>query len=109
MTLPANLHINRPKFPPALLPEMRRLWEECPELRARAIGVLLGVTKNTVIGQAHRRGWKLRGELRSASEATMQGRLDALHADLDRVLVATTGAARPAGRPEKPAPAELAA
>jgi hypothetical protein len=121
----SNSHINRPKLSPATLAEMRRLWEEEPELTAAAIGELYGVTKNTVIGQAYRRGWLPRGPSASGPIArtrvdgkrvpiakltpveraivqfrwrrrvvTMPQRLDALHADLDRVLAATTGVGR---------------
>jgi len=37
--------------------EMNRLWERCPDLSAKQIGERFGVTKNTVIGRAHRGRW----------------------------------------------------
>jgi hypothetical protein len=71
---------------PDTLAQMRALWEGSPELSAAAIGARLGVTKNTVIGQAHRRKWKSRS---GAHKPAIYSRLDAHHAAFDRVLAET--------------------
>ena len=74
----------RPSFnlSPDQLEQMRRLWEGMPELSAREIAAEFGVTKNTVIGQANRRGWKARPSPLTLSRPTRENgiiaRLDAL-------------------------------
>jgi hypothetical protein len=60
---------------------MQHLWDGSPELSAKQIGERLGVTKNTVIGHANRRGWKARPsplKLNRPTRTTMRERLDAL-------------------------------
>jgi hypothetical protein len=54
------LYVQPPKYDPDTLAQMRRLWEDMPELSASKIGAMLGVTGNVIIGQANRRGWKAR-------------------------------------------------
>jgi hypothetical protein len=44
-------------FSDAQMAEMRDLWDNRPELSAKAIGERLGATKSQVIGYAHRREW----------------------------------------------------
>lgn len=75
-------------FDPALIPPMKYLWEWRPDLPAAAIAERFSVTKNTVIGQADRRGWKPRKEQTKESSTTFT-RLDALNAKLDAVLAET--------------------
>ena len=79
-----------PKYDAVMLAEMRRLWEETKK-PASEIGLLFGVTKSTVIGQAHRRGWSPRVVFRTR---TLDDRMNALHAALDKVLAETFGVGR---------------
>ncbi len=79
------------KYDEATLAEMRRLWEETDKPAAE-IGQLFGVSKSTVIGQAHRREWLLRGSF--SRVRTLDQRLDAYHAALDKVLAETLGVGR---------------
>lgn len=77
-----------PRFDPALLIPMQHLWEEAPELSVTDIGKRLGVSKNTVIGQAHRRNWKRR-RVTGSEPTTLHDRMDALDAALNAVLAET--------------------
>src|SRR5262249_54447842 len=74
---------------PAGLPEdkIRQLWEETP-LTAKQIAERFGLTVNTVIGRARRRGWlSFRpGFERGPAPKTLHDRLDAIHARMDAVL-----------------------
>lgn len=76
------------------LDRMRELWEFSP-MSASQIGARLRTTKNTVIGQANRKGWVKRGErhpkasARRQEASTIFQRIDALHAKLDAVLAET--------------------
>lgn len=45
---------------PDILEKIRNLWENHLELSAAQIGERFGITKNAVIGHAHRRGWERR-------------------------------------------------
>ena len=65
------------KYDTDTLARMQELWEHAPELSAVKIAARFNVTKNTVIGQAHRREWKPRRE-RTTEPTAMQDRLDAL-------------------------------
>lgn len=58
------------------------LWLSC-ELTAAEIGTRFGVSANTIIGLAHRRGWA------KPQPTTTLERLDALHANMDAVLAET--------------------
>lgn len=80
----------QPTFPltPDQLDQMRRLWEGAPELSARLIAEEFVVTKNTVIGHAHRKGWKPRKDC-PKEPSTLYQRLDAHKARLDQVLAET--------------------
>lgn len=66
------------------LAEMRRLWEDTPQ-NASQIGALFGVSRNVVVGQAHRRGWTsfTPGHWGYEEPRTLNQRLDALHAAFD--------------------------
>jgi hypothetical protein len=92
----------RPSFnlSPDQLEQMRRLWEGMPELSARAIAAEFGVTRNTVIGQANRRGWKARPSPLTLSRQTREkgiiARLDALD-----VFPAAGGCVYPIGHPRE--------
>lgn len=81
----AQLRSNN-RFLPSLtedqIAEAERLWGET-ELSAEAIALRLGTTKGVVVGYAHRRGWGQRG---GPSVPTFDQRIDALHAEMDRVL-----------------------
>ncbi len=70
--------------------ELRRLWEGSP-LSAREIAVRMGVSKNVVSGLVSRRGWRSYNPARTPWR-TMDERLDALNAKLDRVLAETAPA-----------------
>lgn len=64
---------------------MASLWRAAP-LTAREIAALLGVTKNVVIGHAHRRDWGLRRAARAKmAKTTLNERLDALHRRMDEL------------------------
>ena len=77
------------KHPPETLDAVRQLWEET-DLSASEIGRRLGLNKNVVIGMARRCYW-----FRNAPRpTTLAERMDALHADLDRVLAETRGVGR---------------
>ena len=76
-----------PTFDPSLLGPMQELWEGSPELSVSQIGARLGVTKNVVMGQAHRRGWVRAGS--EPAPSLFAQRMDALHAGLDTVLAET--------------------
>lgn len=59
-------------------------------MTAKQIGQELGVTKNVVIGRAHRRGWKRPGAVVPEPEpSNIFARMDALNAMMDRVLAET--------------------
>lgn len=63
------------------------------DLSFAQIAKQVGVTKSTIIGLRHRRGWLRPGEgaipERIAQDRTTQDRLDALHTQMDDVLAAT--------------------
>jgi hypothetical protein len=67
--------------------EIRRLWEETPA-SAKQIGEQFGMTKNAVIALAQKYGWQSHtpGIGGKCHPRTMAERLDALHAELNRVL-----------------------
>jgi hypothetical protein len=52
---------------------------------------MFGVTKNVIIGQAFRRGWKAHqfAKLKRRPRTTLYQRMDALDAKLDQVLAET--------------------
>lgn len=62
-------------------------------LSLNKIAKQVGVTKSTIIGLRHRRGWLRPGEdaipERIEQVRTTQDRLDALHAQMDDILAAT--------------------
>ena len=66
--------------------EAEALWDE-GELSASEIAAKFGVTKNTLLGIAHRRDWSPRGIGKHEAVRTLNDRLDALHAMLDATLV----------------------
>ncbi len=78
--------------------ETRRLWEETPET-ARNIAVWLNmrdgarITRNSIVGIAYRRRWvsfnEGTGGRSYRKPRTMDERIDALHAKLDRLLAET--------------------
>lgn len=72
---------------------MRELYEGSPDISFAAIGKIVGVSKNVVIGQAHRGSWDrgTRPFIRFGGNRikTMADRLDELNAKLDRVLAET--------------------
>lgn len=72
--------------------EARRLWDR-GELSASEIAKAIGITKNTIIGMAHRGSWVRRGPYQRVP-TTLFERCDALHARLDAVLRATKGVGR---------------
>ena len=77
------------KYTDEFLAPIRALWEGGPEPSAAQIAErFAGMTKNTVIGQAHRRGWRPRREP-PPEPSTIYDRLAAHHAKLDRVLAET--------------------
>ena len=71
--------------------EARWLWESS-DLTSRQIGARFGVSKNTIIGLARRRGWEPRGVVRPKS--TTVDRLEDLHRYMDRVLEETSRVVR---------------
>ena len=73
------------------LAQMRRLWDERPELSAAKIGERFGITGDAVKGLALRRGWAPRGTPRERAEprTTFAQRIDAMHARMDEMLAAT--------------------
>jgi hypothetical protein len=76
------------KYDDITLIQMQQLWEHAPELTAARIAERFAdMTKNTVIGQAHRRGWQPRRKRYEPS--TVYTRCDALDAVLDAVLAET--------------------
>ena len=81
------------------LADMRRLWETEPDIGAAAIGAMFGVTKNVVIGRAHRGRWGSpeRSALSRKPPATV-GTLTARLAALD-VFPPTGGCIFPIGHP----------
>jgi hypothetical protein len=92
----ANLALgNTPKYSAATLEQMRAMWEET-EMTAAQIGARFGLSKSTVIGQASRRRWRER-YTPAADYRTFAQRIDALHAEMDRVLAETRGVGRIAG------------
>lgn len=76
------------KFDTDTLAQMRQFWEDS-DLSAKAIGKRFGVTKNVIVGQARRRGWKPRAPSPGAEPSNVFIRLDAVHAKLDAVLAET--------------------
>ncbi len=72
--------------------ELRRLWEDS-SLSARQIAQHMGVSKNVVSGLVSRRGWRTNNP-QPAPWRTMDERLAAIHAKLDRVLAETEPAIR---------------
>lgn len=79
----------------ASLARMRVLWEERRELTAADIGGCFGVSKNQVIGIAHRNGWVPRrpdrvGKTIGGNALTLFDRCALLHEAMDRVLCETT-------------------
>ncbi len=71
---------------PAQEPEAWELWETSG-LTAAAIGAHFGVSKNTMIGVATRRGWVKKNCVVPASEPiTLMQRMDALDAAMQAVL-----------------------
>lgn len=72
-------------FDPNLLRPMQQLWEQAPHLSAARIAERFDVTKNTVIGQARRRGWQPRRVTGPEPTTTIQ-RLDAINAKMDALL-----------------------
>lgn len=66
--------------------EAEALWDE-GELSAAQIADKFGVTKNTLLGIAHRRDWSPRGIGKYETVRTTSDRLNALHAMLDATLV----------------------
>lgn len=89
MTVLSTRGGKQPPFPitPEQIVEMRQLWES-REMPARLIAERFNVTKNAVIGHAHRKGWEPRGS-RTKEPTTLPQRLDALHAKLHQVLAET--------------------
>jgi hypothetical protein len=77
------------KFAPDTLDRIRVLWEQRPELSASRIGERFGMTKNAVIGQAHRRGWNPRRVKKGPEPSTTIQRLDAINAKMDKLLAET--------------------
>jgi hypothetical protein len=55
----------------------------------RLVAEAFGVTKNTIVGLWHRHGEP--GKIESLAPTTLDERLDALNANLDRVLAETRG------------------
>jgi hypothetical protein len=82
------LYVPPLKYDPDTLAQMRRLWEDMPELSASKIGAMFGVTKNVVIGHRWRRGWNVRRPTTKEPQTVFE-RMDALDARLDRVLAET--------------------
>ncbi len=72
--------------------EVRLLWEDSG-LSARQIAERMGVSKNVVSGIVSRRGWRTNNP-QPALWRTMDERLAAIHAKLDRVLAETEPAIR---------------
>lgn len=71
------------------LEHMRELWDGSEGLSAAVIGERFGVSKNVVIGIAHRKGWGNRpskAELAAPRPKTLHDRMAALHAMMDQVL-----------------------
>ena len=69
------------------LDRMRELWEFTP-MSAKAIGARLRCSKNSVIGQAHRQGWRPR-KAPTREPTTIFDRLAVLHARMDAMLAET--------------------
>jgi len=65
--------------------EAEALWDE-GKLSAAEIAAKFGVTKNALLGIAHRRDWSTRGQLGKYPPRTLDDRLDALHAKFDATL-----------------------
>jgi hypothetical protein len=82
-----NPPVNLPRFDPALLVPMRELWEQSLDISAARIAGRFSVTKNTVIGQAHRRGWAPRKIV--IEPRTLHDRMDEAHARMDAVIAET--------------------
>ncbi len=76
---------------PEIEQRIRVLWEETPQT-ARAIAAEYGMSRCALMGVAHRRGWVSfnagKGGWYSKAR-TMDDRLAAHHAKLDRVLAET--------------------
>lgn len=70
---------------PAQQQEAADLWE-AGELTGTQIGARFGVSKSTIIGLAHRRGWLPRGVALGAGVTTIFDRMDALEAAFNAVL-----------------------
>jgi hypothetical protein len=66
---------------------IRDLWEGSPELSATDIGERVGMTKNAILGLAHRGGWSPR--ILTEVPRTLFDRMDAEHARMDAVLAET--------------------
>jgi len=82
-----------PKYDDDTLQRMRDLWENAPELSAVKIAARFdNMTKNAVIGHAHRREWKLRRPAKAAEPTTLHQRCDALEARMDAVIEETQAA-----------------
>lgn len=65
--------------------EAQRLWEIEGETAA-AIAKRYGVTKSTVIGLAHRRGWATKREPLGPEPRTLHDRMDALRDMMDALV-----------------------
>ena len=66
--------------------EAEALWDE-GELSAAEIAAKFRVTKNTLLGIAHRRNWSPRGLGKHEVVRTVDDRLDALHEKFDATLI----------------------
>ncbi len=65
---------------------IRAVWEGSPELSAAEIGGRFGMTKNAILGLAHRGGWAPRAIASITEPRTLLDRMDAEHARMDAVL-----------------------
>lgn len=76
---------------PAQETKARELWETRPDLTAEAIGERYGMSRNAIIGIAHRRRWAMRGNPHEPEPETLFDRMDALERKVNAALAATVG------------------